>query len=665
MNDWKTVSTKKQKELLYSLNNKYIGKSFIGKFNRNRNLGYITDIINNKDIAEIYLENNEINCFVMGDILELTISKITSNFIYYGNLTNVIRRKYSCLFGIIHKFDYHNYYIYSNILGKKYIIKTQNLKQLKLYDKVIFKIVTYQNNNNIYAEILRTIGNLNNTNEIFDTILVEENFINCDNLTNNLVHLTNFENACEINNNQFNKNYDKEQLINTKINYNLVNDDTTFNGLYYDNNLFIYHKENNILKIGFMVDYFIGNRHIYNSNKQLFYRNLYTNNLFNNDDSFLNNNHKKYFNEYKNNKNENDFRLYVDSRKFHKLWIIEIDTNLNIIADFSFHVTKIKMIDNLDDSFKMNILNNINNVNYFNYYYQRHDNNTCFINLFYHNLKLLIFDQIKEQVKDFPVRKSNKYEYDRKSKGCETQPINNIFDVLDIPENDYSNRTITTNNLPSVNEIKTNLNMNLSYSNIVSFNANTFINHMDKPINGEFSPYLDIYKKIFETKNINNYYIYKPKNIHMTDIKDLFDDQTTDIFFNPYNNFFDSYVLKLILKLKGTKIKIDNFKENYDNNIYKILETCNISEKICYKVEQRIHQYQLFDFLKNNRNYNKITGKIIHITNDLLLIDSSIGKYHFILNILNNGNQNIGEIVSLNINNIDIVKKYIFAELEC
>ena len=111
--------------------------------------------------------------------------------------------------------------------------------------------------------------------------------------------------------------------------------------------------------------------------------------------------------------------------------------------------------------------------------------------------------------------------------------------------------------------------------------------------------------------------------------------------------------------------EIDNFKENYDNNIYKILETCNISEKICYKVEQRIHQYQLFDFLKNNRNYNKITGKIIHITNDLLLIDSSIGKYHFILNILNNGNQNIGEIVSLNINNIDIVKKYIFAELEC
>ena len=117
MNDWNTVSTKKQKELLYSLNNKYIGKSFIGKFNRNRNLGYITDIINNKDIAEIYLENNEINCFIIGDILELTISKITPNIIYYGNL---YKNKLLILIGLITLF-YDSYTFYLTLQKLKII----------------------------------------------------------------------------------------------------------------------------------------------------------------------------------------------------------------------------------------------------------------------------------------------------------------------------------------------------------------------------------------------------------------------------------------------------------------------------------------------------------------------------------------------------------------
>ena len=175
-------------------------------------------------------------------------------------------------------------------MGKKYIIKTTNSKNLNLLDKVIFEIQNYQNKNNLFVKILYILGSLKNNEEIFDSILIEENFIDCNNLVpllnnvnniNELVNkkgvnfyaklinksndvffnmedLTNFENIQNLDNFQFNKNYDKEQLINTKIDYKLKNENLTFNALYHNNNLFIYKYNNQkSLQIGFLVDYFI------------------------------------------------------------------------------------------------------------------------------------------------------------------------------------------------------------------------------------------------------------------------------------------------------------------------------------------------------------------------------------------------------------------------
>ena len=58
MNTWSIVSSKKKKELLYNLKKKYINKALIGKFNKNKNIDYVSDIINNKEIKNIYLINN-------------------------------------------------------------------------------------------------------------------------------------------------------------------------------------------------------------------------------------------------------------------------------------------------------------------------------------------------------------------------------------------------------------------------------------------------------------------------------------------------------------------------------------------------------------------------------------------------------------------------------
>ena len=204
MNTWSIVSSKKKKELLYSLKKKYIGKTLIGKFNKNKNVDYISDIINNKEIKNIYLVNNN-KCFIIGDIIEIKITDIketNEEFVYYGEFINVIRRKFHRLFGIVYKFDFQYYYIYSNILGKKYIIKTTNSKNLILLDKVIFEIQNYQNQNNIFVKILYVLGNLKNDNEIFDTILIEENYIDCNNLVpllNNVNNINDLVNKPGIN----------------------------------------------------------------------------------------------------------------------------------------------------------------------------------------------------------------------------------------------------------------------------------------------------------------------------------------------------------------------------------------------------------------------------------------------------------------------------------
>ena len=80
--------------------------------------------------------------------------------------------------------------------------------------------------------------------------------------------------------------------------------------------------------------------------------------------------------------------------------------------------------------------------------------------------------------------------------------------------------------------------------------------------------------------------IYKPKNIYLIKTEDLDNISNIDDFFNPYNDFFDSYILKLILKIKKTNVNKINLKENYDNNIFKVLENCNIMKKYVIKLNK-------------------------------------------------------------------------------
>lgn len=718
MNTWSIVSSKKKKELLYNLKRKYIGKTLIGKFNKNKNIDYVSDIINNKEIKNIYLINN-IKCFIIGDIIEIKITDIketNEEFIYYGEYCNVIRRKFHRLFGIVYKFDYQYYYIYSNILGKKYIIKTTNSKNLNLLDKVIFEIQNYQNQNNIFVKILYILGSLKNNEEIFDSILIEENFIDCNNLVpllnnvnniNELVNkkgvnfydklinksndvffnmedLTNFENIQNLDNFQFNKNYDKEQLINTKIDYKLKNENLTFNALYHSNNLFIYKYNNQkSLQIGFLVDYFIGNREIYNSGKQLFYRNLYTEGLTNiNNENFLNNDFSKYYQTYNNNKKKEDFINLLNNKKQHKLWIIDINTEKNIINNFSFHHVNINMIDKLDDNFKINVLNMKTNL--FKYYYQKFNKDNFYINIIYSKLKYLLINNIKKNVDYIPIRKINKYEYvnlDKNSYNNNTNNnnsnnsnsnnninINNSFNYLNNINTESNTNNVNISQLlktiekSSIKDIKRILKLDISYSNIVSFNKDIFLEQINDYYNENKCLYKKIYDKLFDN-NIKFDNIYKPKNIYLIKIEDLDNMNNIDEFFNPYNDFFDSYILKLILKIKTTNISKINLKENYDNNIFKILENCNISEKICYKVEQRIHYYLLFNELKNN-DIKKITGKIIYKKNNSLFVDLNINNFHYILNTYDmDNNYNNNENISLILHNYDIVKKEIFINL--
>jgi len=716
MNTWSIVSSKKKKELLYSLKKKYIGKTLIGKFNKNKNVDYISDIINNKEIKNIYLVNNN-KCFIIGDIIEIKITDIketNEEFVYYGEFINVIRRKFHRLFGIVYKFDFQYYYIYSNILGKKYIIKTTNSKNLILLDKVIFEIQNYQNQNNVFVKILYVLGNLKNDNEIFDTILIEENYIDCNNLVpllnnvnniNDLVNkpginfydklinksndgffnmedLTNFENIPDLDNFQFNKNYDREQLINTKIDYKLKNENLTFNALYYNKNLFIY-KYNNprSLQIGFLVDYFISNREVYNSGKQLFYRNLYTEGLNNNndddDEKFLNNDVSKYYQTYNNNKNKEDFINYLNNKKQHKLWIIDMNIEKNIINNFNFHHVNVNMVDNVDNDLKINILNIKTKL--FKYYYQTFNNNNFYINIIYSKLKNLLLNNVKKNVDYIPIRKINKYEYinlDKKNTNNTSNTNNNTNNIQTNNSFNYLNNTDNVNNTNNVNisqllqvidkssikDIKQKFKLNISYSNIVSFNKNIFLEQINDYYNEKKCLYKQIYNTLFSNYiNFNN--IYKPKNIYLIKTEDLDDISNIDEFFNPYNDFFDSYILKLILKIKTLNINNINLKENYDNNIFKALENCNISEKICYKVEQRIHYYLLFSLLKK-KNIKKINGKIVHKKNNSLFINLNINDFHYILNTYDtDNNYNINEYVDLLLYNYDIVKKEIFINL--
>lgn len=713
MNTWSIVSSKKKKELLYNLKKKYINKALIGKFNKNKNIDYVSDIINNKEIKNIYLINNT-KCFIIGDIIEIKITDIKESndeFIYYGDFCNVIRRKYHRLFGIVYKFDLQYYYIFSNILGKKYIIKTTNSKNLNLLDKVIFEIQNYQNQNNIFVKILYVLGSLKNDEEIFDTILIEENFIDCNNLvpllnnTNNISELvnkkginfydklinksndifnmedlTNFENIQNLDNLQFNKNYNKEQLINTKIDYKLKNENLTFNALYNNNNLFIYkYNSQKSLQIGFLVDYFIGNREVYNSGKQLFYRNLYTEGLDNNNnDKFLNNDFSKYYQTYNNNKSKDDFLNFLNNKKQHKLWIIDINIEKDIINKFSFHHVNINIIDNLDNNLKINILNT--KINLFKYYYQKFDKDNFYINIIYSKLKNLLLNIIKKNVDYIPIRKINKYEYiNLDKKNIVDNNIKNSNSNINIKNNNsfhYLNNINIENNTnnsnisqllqiidnSSIKDIKKKIKLDISYSNIVSFNKDIFLEQINDYYNENRCLYKKIYNELFNNYiNLNN--IYKPKNIYLIKTEDLDNISNIDDFFNPYNDFFDSYILKLILKIKTININKINLKENYDSNIFKALENCNISEKICYKVEQRIHYYLLFNELKKN-NVKKITGKIIHKKNNSLFINLNINNFHYILNIYDtNSNYNINENIDILLNNYDIVKKEIFINL--
>ena len=73
MTEWNIVSSKKKKEV-NTFKTKYLNKNLIGKFNKNKNQNYISNIINNKDIKNIYLDDD--SCCIIGDILEATITDI-------------------------------------------------------------------------------------------------------------------------------------------------------------------------------------------------------------------------------------------------------------------------------------------------------------------------------------------------------------------------------------------------------------------------------------------------------------------------------------------------------------------------------------------------------------------------------------------------------------
>ena len=102
-----------------------------------------------------------------------------------------------------------NYFWASKDNQNLIIGKTTNSKNLSLLDKVIFEIQNYQNQNNIFVKILYVLGSLKNDEEIFDSILIEENFIDCNNL---VPLLNNANNISELVNKKGINFYDK--LIN-------------------------------------------------------------------------------------------------------------------------------------------------------------------------------------------------------------------------------------------------------------------------------------------------------------------------------------------------------------------------------------------------------------------------------------------------------------------
>ena len=179
--EWKQVINKRNKNYKQYL--EYYNRTYIGKFQTINNKYYLKDILNfdsNNTVIEIIDFSN--NIIIDDDIIEVSLLnyKNEDNILYLNcGIKNIIRRKYNIIYGIVKKITNDNILIYTYFLNynmKMIYINNKNL-DLKLYDKIIGKIINYDNNI-INIDILKVIGNLYNQNEILDTLVIENNYIN-------------------------------------------------------------------------------------------------------------------------------------------------------------------------------------------------------------------------------------------------------------------------------------------------------------------------------------------------------------------------------------------------------------------------------------------------------------------------------------------------------
>ena len=599
--EWKQVINKRNKNYKQYL--KYYNRTYIGKFQTINNKYYLKDILNfdsNNTIVEITDFNN--NIILDDDIIETELININSeeNILYiYCSVKNIIRRKYNIIYGIIKNINnniaiIHTYFLNNNT--KMIYVNNKNL-DLKLYDKVICKILNYDNNT-INIDVLEIIGNLYNKNEILDTLIIENNYINLKELLdketkennrinnkNNIFvnYFTNFENIKL--DNTYIKNYTNINSnipnINSSINSSINNKNNGDLYCYINNNDCIIFKLNdNILTFSYSINHFISNKYLYNNNLQIFYRilnldcNKKNSNDFNNANNDylikLNNNIKKYYNKYKNFSSLKNIQKDIQKEN-NNILTFNIDINLttNIIEKSYYSYNNIKLIDNnFFNNYIKNLVNIISNKNIYikKYYYLNNINNNIYLINEY--ISFVLYKNIKNLIDIIPIKKFNNYDF------------NNNF------ENVFNNK-----------------NVNNSYLNVLK--NNNIINYINlyKPYNLYWTNSNDIDKNIYSYLSINN----------------------------PYNNFFDSYLINIFINTFNNTEK--TYLKNIDKNYLKNLENMNISEKICYKIENTYNIDLLLNILNNNDEmFNNIyNATIIKIKPQGIFINMNINynDYNF------------------------------------
>lgn len=528
---------------------KSISEVITGKFSMNSNSFAFVKDTNHNIIKEAFIAKSNTLNSINGDIVKVKIVDKNQKG-YEGEVIEIIQRKHSILFAIVSHIFKGNYILHAPILGKSksiYCTPYSNLCLVEIGDKVMVEIINWGNGyHDIHGKIIQNYGNINDSDLDFKTIMIENN---CENYLNNDTY-------------QYCKYLDAP-------------DNTfKFNLIYTHKELLLWNILDNHLYISFIVDKFIDFNKYNNFTP---YRNLSLINL----------------------KNKDNYN-FIES--FDKLFDYDVKYN-SVIFKFEINGGLLKLVDKIIG--KSIISYNDDNLNELvNYMMPMLCDQKIVIKKYrfdkFINDKELLLCGIIEILKNsilsnlrdtsellYPIKKVNKYEIDNFNKHVSInnkndthniQKVHNSFDILLQEHKKVKNDDIEES-------------MDLSQDKL-SYFKNDFIEYTN-----------------YDTKNLieNSYYLDKPINLYWTKIYQ--DDSLNRYlsFFNPYNNFFDSFVLNYIFKntmnnfslIEPTsQIDIPKYKNNYN----KFVEKCNINEKQFFKIESDYYKNKLYKILHNILN---------------------------------------------------------------